>query len=231
MNLDVLRFDTNSGLCAPSDQEFRDWLNVIEFVNGDTCSVASFSSQVTSQSYPIALPISPLILPEVKTGVPPIRYTLNLLDLPLGLKYDSFKRTISGTPTQVTPPVDFIYKATDVNSTQDSLQFTIEIYSTVATHQEALPEKFNVRSNYPNPFQHTTRLVVDLPWTAHIQVEVMDVTGRYVFLQSPVKVSAGWGREVSLSNLTLPHGVYLYRFMVDAPDGIFTRTGRFVRVQ
>ncbi len=103
--------------------------------------------------------------------------------------------------------------------------------SAVLTEQEGpLPIEFMARGNYPNPVRTSTTLRFDLPWTASVSVEVLDVTGRRVSLRSPVKVSAGWGRELSLRNLPLPQGIYLYRLMVDAPEGIFTHAGRFVRV-
>ncbi len=123
---------------------------------------------------------------------------------------DEFQRWLGG--------IDYIYA--DPNCT-----------SAVLTEQEGpLPIEFMARGNYPNPVRTSTTLRFDLPWTASVSVEVLDVTGRRVSLRSPVKVSAGWGRELSLRNLPLPQGIYLYRLMVDAPEGIFTHAGRFVRV-
>ena len=230
-NLDRLRFDSNSGLCSPSDPEFQDWLGTIETVDGDRCSVVSFSSEVSDQSYPVGLPIPPLRLPEVAGGAPPIEYTLTLLDLPLGLSYDSSIRTISGTPTQITPPVQMTYKATDVNDTQDSLKFSIEVYSSVATEHEALPEQFMLRTNYPNPFQHTTHLVMDLPETAHIQVEVVDVMGRRVMRVPPVKRNAGWERKIEIDGSYLSAGLYLYRVTLVSPSHTSIHAGHFTRVR
>ena len=231
-NLRILRFDENSGLCSPSDSEFQDWLGTIGTVDGDRCSVVSFSSEVSDQSYPVGLPISPLMLPEVAGGAPPIEYTLTLLDLPLGLRYDSSIRTISGTPTRVTPPVELTYKATDVNDTQDSLKFRMEVYSSVATqHQEALPEQFVLRTNYPNPFHHTTHLVMDLPQPAHIQVEVMDVMGRRVMRVPSVNMNAGWEQKIALDGSHLSAGLYLYRVTVQSPDHPSAHVGHFTRVR
>ncbi len=230
-NLDRLRFDSNSGLCSPSDPEFQDWLGTIETVDGDRCSVVSFSSEVSDQSYPVGLPIPPLRLPEVAGGAPPIEYTLTLLDLPLGLSYDSSIRTISGTPTQITPPVQITYKATDVNDTQDSLKFSIEVYSSVATEHEALPEQFALRTNYPNPFHHTTHLVMDLPQPAHIQVEVMDVMGRRVMRVPPVKRNAGWERKIEIDGSYLSAGLYLYRVTLVSPSHTSIHAGHFTRVR
>jgi len=229
--LRYLEYGTNSGLCSPSNQAFQTWLTAIPNVMGGTCSVVSLSNEIENQSYPRAHPIPPLVLPTSTTGVPPIQYTLNILDIPLGLQYNASTRTISGTPTQVTPPVRFTYKATDAIQTQDSLQFTIEVYSPVATEQEALPEQFDLQANYPNPFQHATHLVMDLPWTAQIQVEVMDVMGRRVMMLPSVNVGAGWKQTIEIDGAQLPSGLYVYRLIVQAPTGRYTHVSHFTRVR
>ena len=75
----------------------------------------SFTETISDQSYPRGQAIDPLVLPEVTGGVPPIAYTLTLLDLPQSLRFDLATRTISGTPLEVTPPISLTYKATDHN--------------------------------------------------------------------------------------------------------------------
>ncbi len=178
----------------------------------------SFAETVPNQTYSRAQPIDPLTLPEV-TGVAPITYTLTLLDLPLGLRYDGLARTISGTPTEVTPPVSLTYKATDANGASDSLMFTIEVVSPVQSEDEAgLPEAFQVYPNYPNPFYRSTHLVFDLPWPAQVQVEVLDVIGRRMTAPREVHLSAGWRHELALSDLGLPSGPYLYQIKAMSLD-------------
>ncbi len=193
----------------------------------------SFAETVPNQRYSRAQPIAPLVLPEA-TGVAPITYTLTLLDLPLGLRYDFSSRTISGTPTEVTPPVSLTYKATDANVASDSLMFTIEVVSPVNTEDEAgLPEAFQVYPNYPNPFYRSTHLVFDLPWPAQVQVEVLDVIGRRMTAPQEVHLSAGWRHELELSDLGLPSGPYLYQLratsLEDHSSSVYV--GHFISVQ
>lgn len=101
----------------------------------------------------------------------------------------------------------------------------------VAVGAEPLPEFFSVLGNYPNPFQNSTQLTFDLPWPAHVQVEVMDVLGRKWFTLPESSLEAGWARTVAFRGLSLPAGFYLYRLIADAPAGVSVRTGRFMVVR
>ena len=193
----------------------------------------AFAATVPNQTYSRAQPIDPLTLPEA-TGAAPITYTLTLLDLPLGLRYDASARTISGTPTEVAPPVSLTYKATDINGASDSLMFTIEVISPVQTEGEAgLPEAFQVYPNYPNPFYRSTHLVFDLPWAAQVHVEVLDVIGRRMATPQEVHLSAGWRHELELTDLGLPAGPYLYQLratsLEDHSSSVYV--GHFISVQ
>ena len=231
-SLETFQFG-DQNLCAPADDEFQMWLNSIPNHSGPTCTTTAlhFASDIPDQSFPRALPITPLILPEAQGGISPVAYALTPL-LPAGLVYDSSTRTISGAPTIVTSsPIPFTFKATDSIGETDSLVFNIEVFSPVASEQLELPESFIVRGNYPNPFRKSTHLVVDLPWSASLNVEVFDVMGRRVLSPPPVDLTAGWGRSVRLEGETLPSGLYLYRIRAKSPVGIHRQVGRFLRVR
>ena len=218
-------------LCAPADDEFQLWLNSIPNHSGPTCTALHFASDIPDQSFPRTMPITPLILPEAQGGISPITYTLIPM-LPDGLVYDSSIRTISGAPTVVTSsPIPYTFKATDATGETDSLEFSIEVFSPVSSEQKGLPELFMVHGNYPNPFLKSTHLVVDLPWSATLNVEIFDVTGRRVLSPPPVDLSAGWGRSIRLEGAALPSGLYLYRIRANSPVGIQRQVGRFVRVR
>ena len=218
-------------LCAPADDEFQMWLNRITNHSGPTCIALHFASDVPDQSFPRTLPITPLILPEAQGGISPITYTLIPM-LPDGLVYDSSIRTISGAPTVVTSsPIPYTFKATDATGETDSLEFSIEVFSPVSSEQKGLPELFMVHGNYPNPFLKSTHLVVDLPWSATLNVEIFDVMGRRVLSPSPVDLTAGWSRSIRLEGAALPSGLYLYRIRANSPVGIQRQAGRFLRVR
>ena len=229
-NLELFHFD-NQNLCAPADDEFQTWLNSIPNHSGSTCIALHFARNISDQSFQYMLPITPLILPEARGGILPITYSLTPALL-AGLAYDSSTRTISGAPTVVTfNPIPYTFKATDATGAADSLVFSIEVFSPVASEQLELPESFMVHGNYPNPFLKSTHLVIDLPWSATLNVEVFDVMGRRVLSQPPVDLTAGWGRSIRLEGAALPSGLYLYRIRANSLVGIQRQAGRFLRVR
>ena len=227
-NLVELRFE-GQPLCAPADDEFQTWLQSIATVWGTTCTSVSFRNTVANQSYLLAKPITPLILP-VATGISPITYVL-LPSLPEGLTFTAETRTIHGTPTEPLPRTSFTYIATDGEGNTASMTFRVEVFSPVSTAPEILPDELIIHANYPNPFRRATRMVFDLPWPARVHIEVMDILGRHVYTNPPVDLEAGWGHEIELNGMMLPAGHYLYRLTASTTDDQSMHVGRFVRIQ
>ncbi len=167
----------------------------------------SFTTRVDDQVVPRGQPIGMLVLPEVSGGKDPVTYSFTVLSLPSGLLFDLPTRTVSGTPLAVTPPTPMTFKAVDVHGAEDSLNFSIEVVSTVhAEAQTALPQTLTVHANYPNPFTRSTRIVFDLPWPAQVEIDVLDVTGRRVYAHPLVSLTAGWEHELTLDQLACLRG-------------------------
>jgi len=195
----------------------------------------TFEIQIDNQVYVLGQLIEPFVLPRVTGGRDPIQYALTPLDsLPVGLRFNLSTRTISGTPERIKSPVELTYSAKDNNGAQDSLQFSIEVISPVAIQQETgLPQYFIVQTNYPNPFVHSTNLVVDLPWSAQVHAQVMDMTGRRVYSNPPITMTAGWAQKLEIKDLNLPSGAYLYRVTATSLENHASSiyVGQFMKVQ
>lgn len=73
-----------------------------------------------------------------------------------------------------------------------------------------LPAMFSIEPNYPNPFNPSTTLRVNLPQTAAVSVTVYDLTGRVV-MQLPARSLQAGRHSITLDASNLSTGVYIYR--------------------
>ena len=128
-------------------------------------------------------------------------------------------------------PADDAFQAWLASIPNTSGSICSGIHPPLGAEDESLPQALTLHGNYPNPFRHSTRLVMDLPWHARVTVEVMDVVGRRVLTVPSVDLVAGWQRGIDLSGDALPSGLYLYRVRVSSPKGSVVHVGRFVRIR
>gem|GEM_PF-757837 len=75
----------------------------------------------------------------------------------------------------------------------------------------SLPTEFTLNGNYPNPFNPTTTIQFDLPETADVTVQVLDLLGREVLAVPSQTMEAGAARSVQINASNLSSGIYLYR--------------------
>ncbi len=91
---------------------------------------------------------------------------------------------------------------------------------------EALPERFGLAQNFPNPFHPSTEITYNLPEARHVRLVVYDLQGREVAVLLDGPVAAGL-HAVSWRAGDLPSGLYLYR--IEAGDFVETRTMMLVK--
>ncbi len=94
-----------------------------------------------------------------------------------------------------------------------------------------VPQGFVLHGNYPNPFNPTTSIRFDLPETAEVTIQVVDVLGRMVMNHRAGAMGAGANRTVSLDASRLASGVYLYRIVASGAGQTHTATGRFTLIK
>ena len=100
----------------------------------------------------------------------------------------------------------------------------------IAQHQEedniGLPERFAIDGNYPNPFNPSTRIVLDLPQSSRVNVDVYDLLGRRVLSVPAQQLEAGNGRQILVDASSLSSGTYLYKVRVEMAGETVYGTGR-----
>jgi hypothetical protein len=82
------------------------------------------------------------------------------------------------------------------------------------------PGKFDLRPNFPNPFNQSTRMEYEIPYTSHAELKLYDQQGRYV--QTLVnKVHSPGMYSIILNGSTLASNIYFCRLL--APGIRLTR--------
>ncbi|MEQ9105419.1 MAG: CHRD domain-containing protein [Rhodothermales bacterium] len=88
-----------------------------------------------------------------------------------------------------------------------------------------LPSEFTLKGNYPNPFNPSTTIQFDLPETADVTVQVMDMLGRQVMSIPSQTVEAGANRSMQLNASALSSGIYLYRVIAAGANDTRVKVG------
>ena len=103
---------------------------------------------------------------------------------------------------------------------------------TSAESEEELPTEFALIGNYPNPFNPSTSIQVDLPESAEVTVQLIDMLGRQVMALPAQQLEAGARRTVEVNATSLASGTYLYRVIAKSASGTNNMdSGRMVLVK
>ena len=76
---------------------------------------------------------------------------------------------------------------------------------------ETLPNTFTLRGNFPNPFNPTTNILLDLAVPAEVTVQVYDVLGRNVLTIAGQQMEAGARQAINVDASQLASGIYIYQ--------------------
>ena len=89
---------------------------------------------------------------------------------------------------------------------------------------EELPETYDLKSNYPNPFNPTTTIAFDLPEASDVRLEVYDMMGRRVATLVNGNMAAGryeatWNARAD-NGASVASGVYIYRLRAGSFESV-----------
>ena len=94
-----------------------------------------------------------------------------------------------------------------------------------------LPTEFALHGNYPNPFNPSTRIQFDLPESAQVTLQVVDMLGREVMTLPAKEFEAGANRNMEINAVNLASGTYLYRMIATGAESRYVKTGRMTLVK
>ena len=109
--------------------------------------------------------------------------------------------------------------------------FLPDVITGAETENVELPTEFTLHGNYPNPFNPSTRIQFDLPETAQVQMQIVDMLGREVMSLPAQEFEAGANRSIELNAKSLASGTYLYRMIATGAEGRHVKTGRMTLVK
>ena len=109
--------------------------------------------------------------------------------------------------------------------------FLPDVITGVETERAELPTEFALHGNYPNPFNPSTRIQFDLPETAQVRVQIVDMLGREVMSLPAQEFEAGANRSVEINAMNLASGTYLYRMIATGAENRHVKTGRMTLVK
>jgi len=115
--------------------------------------------------------------------------------------------------------------AVDVNGT---VSLPVKVTS---TEDLEIPTEFSLHGNYPNPFNPSTRIQFDLPESAQVSLQIVDMLGREVMALPAQDFEAGANRSIELNATNLASGTYLYRMIANGAESQYVKTGRMTLVK
>lgn len=109
-----------------------------------------------------------------------------------------------------------------------------EISNTVRVDSEdetLLPTAFRLSGNYPNPFNPTTTIQFDLPETANVRVDIVDMLGRVVMTIPAQVYQAGTDHRINVDASSLASGIYVYQLSAQGATKRFVESSTMTLIK
>jgi len=108
----------------------------------------------------------------------------------------------------------------------DGTSFLAPVSTSIEEGTSTLPTQFELKGNYPNPFNPTTTIAYSVPTNSEVRLAVFDMLGRQVAtLVNGVQAPGNYTVNFEATNLS--SGMYLYRLQ----SGNFTQTQKMMLVK
>ena len=90
---------------------------------------------------------------------------------------------------------------------------------------------FNLLGSYPNPFNPSTTILLDLPHVAAVTVDVFNLLGQRVYREEFPAVAAGASKPLTLDVSHLSSGAYIYQVTARMGKDIHRAGGRMTLIK
>lgn len=96
---------------------------------------------------------------------------------------------------------------------------------------ESIPRQFELKGNFPNPFNPTTNIVFDLSSPANVSIEIFNVIGQKVMSLPTQRFNAGSNITATIDAANLSSGVYLFRVTAETGSNAIVNVGRMTLIK
>lgn len=104
------------------------------------------------------------------------------------------------------------------NEIEGSLSFKLVSDEITSLSDNALPEKYKLYSNFPNPFNPSTTVQFDIPESSVVELTVFDILGNEITTLAQGQLSAGvYNKTFNADGLS--SGIYLLRLNAEGESG------------
>ncbi|MCP4632349.1 MAG: T9SS type A sorting domain-containing protein [candidate division Zixibacteria bacterium] len=153
---------------------------------------------------------------EARGGITPYYFEIVEGTLPEGLELNNNTGSLSGTPG-IEGNFVFTLQCTDSSEPQlvDNQEYTLVIGdpTSVAEEEERIPDGFVLMNNYPNPFNNSTVIRVNINKSDNVRINVFNILGQQVALLHDGNLMRG-EHSFTFRGNHLSSGLYIYKLKI-----------------